>query len=133
MEIRGETCPRPHVQWLLLLNDFSQNRNVWGKKLSISAVLLELLYVGRRKDSHGETDRSLGMNGERRFVASPCLSVRICLCPHVSLWLSLTDLLSVCSLRLTKICQIPNLVKIEQQYLSGTFMLLTARRSILAG
>jgi len=60
--------------------------------------------------------RSLGMNGERRLVAFPCLSVRACLCPHVSLWLSLTDLLRICCLRLTKICQIPNLVKIEKQY-----------------
>jgi hypothetical protein len=62
-----------------------------------------------------------GINGERRLLASSCQSVRACLCPHVSPCLSVTDFLGICNLSF--------MVKIEQHYLSGTFILLAARRS----
>jgi hypothetical protein len=77
IEMRGETRPRPrhHVQCLLLLYDFSQKRNIWKKKLPISAVLA-LLYVGRRKDNHSETDSQIFRHKWRKALISFDLSLR---------------------------------------------------------
>jgi hypothetical protein len=35
IEMRGETRPRPHAQCPLLMPDFNQNRNIWGKKIVV--------------------------------------------------------------------------------------------------
>ena len=132
-EMRGETHPRPHVQCLLLLPDFNQNGSIWKKKFSLFQRFSRCCkWTDARTIMAKLIVKFWGTNGEKRLLTSSCLSVRACLCPHVSLWLSLTGHLGICNLRLTKICRIPNLVKIEQQYLSGTFILLTARRSIFS-
>jgi len=120
--MHGETRPRHHVQCPLLMPDFNQNRNIWKKKCSLYQRFSRCcMWTDARTIMAKLTVKFRGINGERRLLASSCQSVRACLCPHVSPCLSLTDFLGICSLRF--------MVKIEQQYLSGTFILLAARRS----